>query len=97
MYCHGCGSEIQVTDKIFRGDTCHVCGRALHVCKNCAFYDPAAHHECRETQAEWVREKEEANFCDYFRPAESGRSERDRKAPGSEEARKRLDDLFKKK
>ena len=44
-----------------------------------------------------VRDKEAANFCDYFRPAESGPAERDRKPSGNEEARKRLDDLFKKK
>ena len=24
--------------------------------------------ECRETQAEWVRDKEKANPCDYFEP-----------------------------
>ena len=96
MHCHGCGAEIQIDEKIFRGDTCHACRRPLHVCKNCAFYDPAAYHQCREPQAEWVGDKEGANFCDYFRPAETGSPAGDRTASRSDEARKRLDDLFKK-
>jgi len=96
MHCYGCGAEIQVAEKIFRGDSCPACSRPLHACKNCAFYDPAAYHGCRETQAEWVRDKDAANFCDYFRPAESGPAAGDRKASRSDQARKRLDDLFKK-
>ena len=35
---------------------------------NCQFYDRGAYHECTESQAEWVRDKEEGNFCSYFRP-----------------------------
>ncbi len=96
MHCYGCGAEIQVAEKIFRQDTCSACRRPLHVCKNCAFYDPKAYHDCRETQAEWVREKEAANFCDYFRPAETGPAAGGRTASRSDEVRKRLDDLFKK-
>ena len=96
MQCHGCGAEIRIEDKIFRGDTCLSCGRALHACKNCVFYDRSAYHQCRETQAEWVSDKDSANFCDYFRPAASGPPGGDRGASRSEQARKKLDDLFKK-
>lgn len=32
----------------------------------CKFYDPNVHHECREPQADFVSEKDQANFCDYF-------------------------------
>ena len=34
----------------------------------CARYDPRIARQCREDDAEEVRGKEKANFCDYFRP-----------------------------
>ena len=37
------------------------------MCKNCTFYEPGAHWDCRETIPEAVRDKERANFCDYFK------------------------------
>lgn len=49
-------------------DTCPACDADLHCCRNCRFYDPAKHNECAETQAEWVRDKEASNYCDYFQP-----------------------------
>jgi hypothetical protein len=35
---------------------------------NCGNYDPSAHNRCREPQAEWVPDREKANFCDLFMP-----------------------------
>ena len=49
-------------------DECLKCRSDLHVCKNCEFYDPKVYNECRETSADVVREKERANFCDFFSP-----------------------------
>lgn len=66
----------------------------LHCCRNCRFYDPNAHNQCREPQAEWVKDKEMANFCDFFEPA-SEISSTD--ASKRDEARKKLNELFKKK
>lgn len=51
-------------------EECYKCHTDLHVCKNCLHYDPKAYNECRETQADVVREKERANFCDYFSPSD---------------------------
>ena len=34
----------------------------------CTFYDPHVPRKCREDDAEEVKEKERANFCDYFKP-----------------------------
>ena len=34
----------------------------------CVSYDPQVAKKCREDAAEEVRGKEQANFCDYFRP-----------------------------
>jgi len=34
----------------------------------CHFFDPAVTEQCIEDDAEEVREKTRANFCDYFKP-----------------------------
>lgn len=93
MRCHGCGTEIQVEGRVARSDECPSCARPLHCCRNCRFHDPTAHNQCREPQAEWVADRESANFCDYFEPSAGGGAgiAEDR----STEARRKLDDLFK--
>ncbi|HEY5648987.1 MAG TPA: hypothetical protein VIU33_05780 [Nitrospiria bacterium] len=92
--CFFCKKTVKIEGKIRRTEACPNCQSDLYVCRNCRFHDSAAHNECRETQAEWVGDKEKANFCDYFEP-----SVRDEAAEGDKagaEARKKLDDLFKK-
>jgi len=94
--CHACGVEIQSTGKILRTEECASCGWDLHVCRNCRHYNPAVHNQCEEPMAEWVSDRERANFCDYFsftkapgpNPANPGRSP-------EEEARERWDRLYK--
>jgi hypothetical protein len=43
-----------------------VCGADTRSCRNCAFYSPGSHYDCRETVDEAVRDKERANFCESF-------------------------------
>ncbi len=77
-----------------RADSCSKCGRDTRVCKGCFFYDLSSSHECRESQADRVLDKEKSNFCDYFRPKLAGGSS----APLSQAALKAVADaLFKKK
>lgn len=92
--CHVCKHELSLQRTVGRRDECPGCGADLHCCLNCAFYDPAAPKQCREPQAELVREKGKANYCDFFAFAES----RAGGAQGAEaeKSRKTLDDLFKK-
>lgn len=94
MQCYNCQIVIDLEKKPNRKDTCPRCISYLHCCRNCRLYDPAAHNQCREPQADWVKDKEMANFCDYFEAASEtaagGSSQKD-------EALKKLDDLFKKK
>jgi hypothetical protein len=92
--CVHCGHAIEPGAKIYRGDTCPGCGRALHSCRNCEFHDPAVHNQCREPAAEWVADRESANFCEFFRISPKGRGPagRDRAA----EAKRKLEDLFRK-
>jgi hypothetical protein len=64
--CHRCGAEVGVSAVGVR-DVCERCRAYLHCCRNCEFYEPGAHNDCREPNAEVVADKEQGNFCDYFR------------------------------
>lgn len=90
--CHGCKNTVGDTGRIGRTDTCPNCGADLHCCLNCRFYDAGSYNQCREPQAERVVDKESANFCDCFAPAQ--------RSPGAAAAatakKNPLDGLFKK-
>jgi len=90
--CARCEKELALEKKVPREALCPHCGAYLHACANCTFYSPGSHNDCREPQAEHVRDKRSGNFCDYFVFAES--------KPGgtsSEEDRKKtVRDTFKK-
>jgi hypothetical protein len=55
-------------ERVLARDTCPGCDDDLHVCRNCKHYDPGKHNQCAETEAQWVRDKEASNYCDYFAP-----------------------------
>ena len=40
----------------------------LHVCRMCRHYDTRLINACRHDHADKVVEKEQANFCQFFRP-----------------------------
>ncbi len=67
IYCFSCRKSNAYQEKVGFRDECLHCRADLHVCKNCEFYDPKVYNECRETNADVVREKERANFCDFFK------------------------------
>jgi hypothetical protein len=33
---------------------------------NCLYYDESSPYKCSESAADWVPDKEKANFCQYF-------------------------------
>jgi len=68
--CWKCGKTIEYPsgNPVGKRDTCTKCDADLHVCRNCQYYHPEKHNQCSEPQAEWVRDKEAANYCDYFHP-----------------------------
>lgn len=91
-YCHACKKELVLGREVGRKDECPHCHADLRCCLSCRFHDRSAPKQCREPNAELVREKAKANYCDFFSFAE-------RNAPAGENAntaRKALDDLFKK-
>ena len=95
MFCWNCKNEIKKIDKISRSGTCPHCQAYLHCCFNCIFYDKLAYHECKEPQAEWIKEKDNANFCDYFSSIKE--KTKNYTTLSKEEAQKKLNELFKKK
>jgi hypothetical protein len=70
--CYFCGAVIE--EKVYRGSVCPQCGRDLKSCVNCEFYSPGSHWDCRETISEPVKDKERANFCDFFRLSNKSRA-----------------------
>lgn len=91
LHCHACGNAIELIDKVKRADACEHCGADLHCCKNCNFYDPNVHSQCRESTTIYEPDKEKANFCTYFVPREGEAAAENKQA-----AMSALDALFKK-
>ena len=58
----------------------------------CRFFDPAVTEQCTEDDAEEVREKIRANFCDYFKLGDE--TVGPAAAADEERARHSLDSLF---
>jgi len=97
--CWKCGATINLPagSRVGNRDVCPSCDADLHSCRNCDFYDPSKNNQCSEPQAEWQRDKENANYCDYFRPgARSGAAKSGSRAGSSvSDAKKKFDSLFK--
>jgi hypothetical protein len=94
MLCHHCKQEIKLEGPVSRADECPHCAADIHCCLNCLHYDPAMSNRCREPQAEWVSDREKANFCDFFIPNKSASAGGPAK-PGAA-SRDAFDSLFKK-
>lgn len=69
LVCWKCGASLaELSLPLRRLDECKRCTAELHVCKLCEWYSIAVAKHCREPIAEEVKDKERANFCDYFKP-----------------------------
>jgi hypothetical protein len=90
MQCHSCQTEIPLAagESIGFREACDRCRADLHICLNCAHYDPSAYNACRESSAERILDPGRANRCDYFKPS-------DRAAGESEDRNEAMSDLEK--
>jgi hypothetical protein len=95
--CFQCGHVMTVLpgQKVLKNDTCPKCNADLHCCRNCRFFDPSVHNECRETQAEWQRYKDKRNYCDWFE-ASTHITLVKKSGVQTDDARAKWDSLFKK-
>jgi len=72
LRCWKCGVSLaDYSLPLRRIEECRACRAELHACRMCEFYDTAKAKHCREPIADEVKDKERANFCDYFRPTAS--------------------------
>jgi hypothetical protein len=95
LVCWRCGGSLAALSlPLRRLDTCKACNAELHVCKMCVEYDVRLGNQCREPTAEEVRKKEEANFCDHFKPKPNAYVPKDNS--DAARAKSALEDLFRK-
>ena len=93
LVCWQCGEALKdVPKRITRFTRCPVCRADLHVCRLCKHHDPRILGECRHDRADRVVDKEQANFCTYFRPRRGAHSVSEDTA--ADTSRAALDALF---
>ncbi len=98
MICWKCGNNRNLPEKPGRLDVCPKCHSFLHCCYNCKFHQKGAHNDCRESQAEFVQDKANANYCGYFSVKKTdGPVEESKKLLSKEEAEKKWQEMLKKK
>ena len=68
IQCWNCGKELKNLLLPFsRYEECSYCNADLHVCIACKNYEPSISDACKEDRADFVLDKDRANFCDYFK------------------------------
>jgi hypothetical protein len=69
LVCWRCGAAIKPEQRpISRLERCHACQADLHVCRQCRHYTTRMTGYCDHDHADPPRERERANFCQYFKP-----------------------------
>ena len=69
LRCWNCGESLkEVPRPISRHEQCPHCFEALHCCRLCRHYRADVTGRCEEDRADPPVIKENANFCDWFRP-----------------------------
>jgi hypothetical protein len=93
LVCWKCGASLAALSlPLQRLDECKQCNAELHVCKLCEWYDTSVAKHCREPIAEEVKDKERANFCDYYKPRPDAYSNVSQTA--ADKAKSELEGLF---
>lgn len=95
LHCYRCGESLAALSlPLARLDECPKCRAQLHVCRMCVRFAPRLPKGCSEDDAPDVRDKQNANFCDYFKPSATAFDPAQRDADAA--AKAALDALFKK-
>jgi len=93
IQCWHCGVTLAgVLLPLSRFEECSSCNSDLHTCRACKFYSATLTSTCNEDRADFVLEKEKANFCDFFTPNPSPFNELGKTK--QEDARAKLAELF---
>lgn len=62
--CAACGAK--VSPNVNFGTSCPQCNADLHSCRQCTYFDPGAHFECRKPIAKRIVNKQANNTCELF-------------------------------
>ena len=93
LVCWKCGAPLtDVPMPLSRLSECLQCRAELHVCRMCGFYDPRKPESCAEERADPPKDKQRANFCEYFQPKTNAFQSRDDSAVT--QAKDELERLF---
>ena len=93
LVCWKCGlGLVDLILPMSRREECSACEADQHVCRLCKHYAGQLANQCREDRAEFIADKERANFCDYFAPKTGAYQPKD--VAGSRQARAQLAELF---
>jgi hypothetical protein len=66
--CAVCGAKVAILSGIAADRHCDECGKPLHTCTNCTFFDPSSRFECRKPIEARVESKAKSNSCRFFQP-----------------------------
>ena len=93
VVCWNCGCSLaDIPRPISRHANCPECFEDLHCCRLCVHFAPRLTGQCDHDRADPPVQKENANFCEFFRPR-LGAYE-DARGSRRDAARERLDALF---
>ena len=93
LNCWNCGKTLaDVPLPISRHAHCASCFEVLRCCRMCQHYRDLDHTKCAEDRADPPVIKENANFCEFFRPDRNAFNPNVTQASGA--AKSRLDALF---
>jgi hypothetical protein len=91
--CWRCGAAIKPDQRpITRLERCRACQADLYVCRQCRHYTTRLTGYCDHDHAEPPRERERANFCQYFTPRPDAHTRKE--DVDARHARTGLDALF---
>jgi hypothetical protein len=85
-YCVSCDAELPADLRVGRETLCPHCDAYLHACVQCRFYEPTLHNQCLEPEADYIGDRQKANFCDFFALAgtrDSGQADSKRGRPAA--------------
>jgi hypothetical protein len=92
LICWNCGDSLaDVPLPVSRHANCASCFEVLHCCRMCRHYTPNKSPYCDDERSDPPSVKENANFCEYFEPANRFNA---RDAGPSVKATSELDNLF---
>ncbi len=93
IQCWKCGVTLRNLLLPFsRYEECSTCKADLHACLSCMHYAPNLADGCTEDRADFVLDKDKANFCDFFKVNPKAYNKKDDAA--AKAARARLAELF---